>query len=455
MDADLIIIGGGPAGLAAAQRGRERGAHVILVEREHVGGICLHRGCVPTVVSLEQAGQRRRAREAPFGGIGLHLTEPNFEAMRLERERVIQRVQRMLYAQLEQSGVQVVRGEARLVGTDAVEVETPEGHRQVLRAPRILVATGSRFVLPDWPGIGDPGVLTTDHVLGLDRPPSSLLIVGGNFIGVEWAIFFQTFGTRVILVEESPQLLPGEDPEIADALQFVLEEAGVEVLLGFRVRALRTTSEGQKQLEGTEGALSPPAGRVLIADPRRPSLPEVQGLSLRTSAEALAADHRQQTSVPSVFAAGDVTGGWMLSHHARVQGWIAAENALGGQAIYDPRWIPRAYHIAPEVGAVGLTEPEARSHGDVVIGRADFGLNARALTMGQPLGLVKVIAQKPYGKLIGVHLLGPGATELIATAALALRLEALVEDLASLIPPHPTLSEALIEAAQDTLRQLG
>ncbi len=454
MDADLILIGGGPAGLAAAQRGRERGARVIMIEREHVGGMCLHRGCVPTVASMEQAGQRRRAREAPFGGIGLHLAESDFEAMRLERERVIQRVQRMLYAQLEQSGVQMVRGEARLVGRDVVEVETPEGRRQILRAPRILVATGSRFALPDWPGIRDPGVLTTDHVLGLHRLPSSLLIVGGNFIGVEWAVFFHTFGTQVILVEESPQLLPGEDPEIADALHFVLEEAGVRIFLGFRVRAIRNTSEGQKQLEGADGALSPPADQVLVADPRRPSPPEAQGLSLRTSAEALAVDDRQQTPIPGVFAAGDVTGGWMLSHHARAQGWIAAENALGGQAVYEPRWIPRAYHTAPEVGAVGLTEPEAGSYGDVVIGRADFGLSARALTMGQPLGLVKVIAQKPYGKLIGVHLLGPGATELITTAALALRLEALVEDLARLIPPHPTLSEALVEAAQDAWRQL-
>lgn len=168
----------------------------------------------------------------------------------------------------------------------------------------------------------------------------------------------------------------------------------------------------------------------------------------------MANDH-QQTAQPMVYAAGDVTGGWMLSQFARAQGLVAAENALGEKTTLEPRLIPRVYHTTPEVGAVGLTEPEAQAQGEIVVGRSDFGFNARALTLGQPLGLVKVLAQKPHGKLIGVHILGPHATELIAQAAMALRLEALAEDLAGMTLGHPTLGESLVEAAQDAVRQLG
>ena len=174
-------------------------------------------------------------------------------------------------------------------------------------------------------------------------------------------------------------------------------------------------------------------------------------------------NEHQQTAEPMVYAAGDVTGGWMLSQFARAQGLVAADNALGEKTTLEPRLIPRVYHTTPEVGAVGLTEPEAQAlrlrsgqaQGEIVVGRSDFGFNARALTLGQPLGLVKVLAQKPHGKLIGVHILGPHATELIAQAAMALRLEALAEDLAGMSLGHPTLGESLVEAAQDAVRQLG
>jgi len=327
----------------------------------------------------------------------------------------------------------------------------------------LILATGSAFVLPAIPGVAEPGVLTTDHALSLDRPPQSLIVIGGNFIGVEWAVFFHTFGARVTLVEEDPQLLPREDPEIAEALQFVLEEMGIGVELRFPARAIATTAQGQKLVQGPEGAAELVAERVLISNCRRPlvptgagpSTPLRAGLGIQVEGGAVMANDHQQTAQPMVYAAGDVTGGWMLSQFARAQGLVAAENALGEKTTLEPRLIPRVYHTTPEVGAVGLTEPEAQAQGEIVVGRSDFGFNARALTLGQPLGLVKVLAQKPHGKLIGVHILGPHATELIAQAAMALRLEALAEDLAGMTLGHPTLGESLVEAAQDAVRQLG
>lgn len=452
MDADLIILGGGPAGLAAATRARERGAQVLLVEREHLGGTCLHRGCVPTVASVEMAHLRRQGRDARAWGLGLALEAPDFPTLRQQRDKIIQRLHSTIHFQLEQSGIQVVRGDARVVGPGAVEVEEPAGPNRVLRAPRLILATGSSFVLPAIPGAAEPGVLTTDHALDLDQPPSSLVVIGGNFIGVEWAVFFHTFGSQVTLVEEGPQLLPREDPEIAEALQFVLEEMGVRVRLQFPVQVITTTSQGQKQVQSANGSAEV-ADKVLISDCRRPFVPA--GVGVRVEGGAVMVSESQQTAQPQVYAAGDVTGGWMLSDFARAQGLVAAENALGGRAVLDARVVPRVYHNPPEVGAVGLTEPEAQAQGiAVVIGRADLGGNARALTLGQPLGLVKVLAQKPHGKLIGVHILGAYATELIAQAALALRLEALAEDLAGMVVGHPTVAEALAEAAQDAARQL-
>jgi len=455
MDADLIILGGGPAGLAAAFRARERGARVLLVEREHLGGTCLHRGCVPTVASLEMAHLRRQSREARGWGLGLALEDPDFASLQAQRDKIIQRLHSTFHYQLEQSEIQVIRGDARLVGPGEVEVEEEAGPKRVLRASRLILATGSTFVLPAIPGVAEPGVLTTDHALSLDRPPQSLIVIGGNFIGVEWAVFFHTFGARVTLVEEGSQLLPREDPEIAEALQFVLEEMGIRVELRFPARAIATTAQGQKQVRGPEGAAELVAERVLISNCRRPLVPTGAGLGIRVEGGAVMANDHQQTTQPVVYAAGDVTGGWMLSQFARAQGLVAAENALGEKTTLEPRLIPRVYHTTPEVGAVGLTEPEAQAQGEIVVGRSDFGFNARALTLGQPLGLVKVLAQKPHGKLIGVHILGPHATELIAQAAMALRLEALAEDLAGMTLGHPTLGESLVEAAQDAVRQLG
>jgi dihydrolipoamide dehydrogenase len=453
MDADLIVLGGGPAGLAAASRARERGAEILLVEREQLGGTCLHRGCVPTVASVEGGALRRRGREARAWGVGLALDDPDLPSLRWHREKIIHRLHSALHAHLEQSGVTVVRGDGRAIGAGELEVEEPFGRRQVLRAPRLILATGSAFVLPAIPGIDEPGILTTDHVLDLERPPQSLIVVGGNFIGVEWATFFHTLNTRVTVLEEGPRLLPHEDPEISEALQFVLEEMGIRIRLGFPVRAITTHPQGEKQVQGSDGVLET-AQRVLISDCRRPRLPDGSGLGIRIEGGTLMVDDRQETAQPMVFAAGDVTGGWMLSHFARAQGLVAAENALGRTATLDGRGIPRVYHTTPEVGAVGLTEPEAAAAGDVVVGRADLGTNARALTLGEPLGLVKVLARRPHGRVIGVHILGPHATELIAQAALALRLEALLEDLASLPVGHPTVAEALAEAALDALRQL-
>lgn len=452
-DADLLVVGGGPAGVAAALRARELGARVVLFEQERVGGACLHRGCVPTVVGLELANVRRTAREGAAWGLPVPEGSPDFGAARRRLEEVVDRVHSGTAFYLEQVGVQVIKGSARPVPGCAVEVMTGGGRPDRFTGRRVVVATGAAFVLPEIAGIDLPGVWTTDHCLGLAEMPRRLAVYGGGFIGVEWAQFYHAFGAQVSILEPGPQLLPGEDPEIAGALQFLLSESGIEVRTGWELVRLEAAPDNTLAAVGRDEAVL--ADRFLVSDCRQPRTRDLGALGLGLRGGAVLTDRRQATTVPGVFAAGDVTGGWMLSNFARAQGAVAAENALGFDREFDPRPLPRNYHTRPEVGAVGLTEPEARAAGlDVVVGRADLGLNARALTLGQSLGFAKVVASRPHGRVLGVQLLGPLATEAISAAAVALKLEALVEDLAGLDLGHPTVAEALVEAARDALAQL-
>lgn len=451
MDADLLVIGAGPAGVAAALRARELGASVALVEREQVGGTCLHRGCVPLVTSVELA---HRLAERPGAAAGPASPE-GFAALQRRQTEVVRQLHSGTRLYLEQAGVSLVAAEGRLAGPGTVEVVERSGRRSGLTGRAVLLALGSVFVLPELPGIDLPGVWTSDHALDAGSAPPDLVVYGGGFIGVELAQLFQAFGSRVTLVEPGEQLLPGEDPEIAAVLEFVLAESGIAVQHGWTATRLEAADAGRVAIIGPAVRLE--ADRFLVADCRRPALAGLPAeLGLMVRAGALVVDDRQATSVPGVFAAGDLVGGRMLSHVARAQGIVAAEVALGRDARFDPVVSPRVYHVRPEVAAVGLTEAEAQAAGyQVVVGRAELGYNARALTLGQEIGLAKVVARRADGRILGVHLVGPLATEVIAQAVLALRLEALAEDLASIVPGHPTLAEVLAEAAHEVVGQLA
>lgn len=456
MDADLIIIGGGSAGVAAALRARDLGAQVVLIERELLGGMCLHRGCVPTATAVEIGNRRLAQAEGASWGLPATAGPADFDQIRGRREEIIRQLHSGTHYYLHQVGVTLIEGTGRPLGSGVVEVEERSGQRDRISAQAILLAPGSGFVLPSLPGIDLPAVWTTDHCLNAEAAPTDLLVYGGNFIGVEWGQFFQTLGSRVTLVEPGPQLLPGEDTEIAEALQFLLTESGIEVRLNWPVTRLEAEDHGRATVIGPTGQLI--ADRFLVSDCRQPLIAGLRLAELRiaTRDRAILTDDRQATTAAGIFAAGDVAGGRMLSHFARAQGIVAVEAALGLGSRFEPTGCPRAYHTRPEVAAVGLTEAEARTAGfDPVVGRSELGYNARALTLGQGLGLVKVIAGRRYGKLLGVHLIGPLATEVVAQATLALRLEALAEDLAGIVHGHPTLAEAVTEAAQDAVRQLN
>lgn len=450
--AELVIIGGGPAGYAAALRARERGLKPLLVERALLGGTCVHAGCIPTITLLETMHILSTARAGDQRGLPGEL-RPERDRIGAFRAGVVSWLAAGIEYQLRTGGIQKVDGSARLTGPHTVAIAESSGGVRTVQAERIVLATGSIFQLPRIPGIDGAGVWTTDATLEVPEPPARLVVLGGNFIAIEWANIFQTLGSEVTLVEAGPQLLPGEDAEIAEVVQFLLEQQGIQVRVGATVTAIES-AQGEQIVQTDGGAIA--AERVLIGDCRVPATAglglEAAGVQTEPHSGAVLVDQFLATSQPHIWAAGDLAGGRMLAIDALEGGKAAAENATGGRTRWRPDRLPRTYHTAPEVAAVGLTEAEARAQGlSVKVGRADLGANARAQTLGEKLGMVKVVSESRYGEILGVHVVGPRATEMIAPAVLALQLEASVADLARVAQGHPTLAEALPEAARAAL----
>jgi len=341
-----------------------------------------------------------------------------------------------------------------------VAVQLAEGGAEELSAGAVIVATGARGVPPLLAGLPPDGVLTSDQLLALPEPPPSLLVLGGGPAGLvfalEYAFLFTAFGSRVTLAEAGPHVLPGEDEELAGYLAQSLETAGLRVLTGAAVKGFHEVGgERRAQLTTPAGDTTVPAAAVVAPDCRQPYLEGVglEALGARLSEDgALAVDEACATSVPGLYGAGDCTGGVMLSHAAIHEGRVAAENALGEGSRLDLRAVPRCMHTQPEYAAVGLTDADARAAGrEVRVGLADLSANARAAALGQGEGVVKLAADARTGEILGVHILGPQASELIGQAVLAMRLEATVYDLAAAVHWHPSLSEALTEAARRAL----
>ncbi|MDA8195351.1 MAG: NAD(P)/FAD-dependent oxidoreductase [Thermaerobacter sp.] len=451
-DADLIIVGAGPAGIAAAAEASRLGASAVLIDRELAGGTCLHRGCVPTVATMEIRRHRLDAAQGHRWGIPDAAGAPAWDQIIDARDALVQHLYRGTAHFLGQLRVPYLAGTASLSLAPQPVVLVNGAHGTELKTSAVLLATGAAFSLPKIPGIEASQVWTTDHALGMLELPGRIIVYGGSFIGVEWAQFFRAMGSQVILLEPGAQLLPGEDADIAEALAFLLTETGIEVRTGWPVSSLESDSPAIWAVGPGERIR---ADRFLVADCRRPRGQALLGEAALRDDGAIRTDDRQQSPVAGVLAAGDVTGGRMLSHWARGQGEVAARNALGETAHFDPRGHARVYHCAPEVAAVGLTAAQAAAQGyEVVVGQADLSFNARAVLLDQNQGLVKVVAERRYGKILGVHMLAPMASEIIGQAALAVRLEGLAEDLAAILPGHPTVSEALADAAREVTRQL-
>ena len=450
----VVVIGGGTGGYVAALRAAQLGASVILVEKNALGGTCLNRGCIPTKVLLHTAELASAAREGEPLGLFVKEARVDWSVLMRHKEEVVARLVEGVGFLLGANGVEVVRGNAVFRSPGEVAVTQEDGTVRPLSADAFIVATGSVPALPPVPGFDLPGILTSDGVLGLEMLPKSILLVGGGVIGIEFASIFSALGVEVTVVEMLPEILPNLDVELVGYLRQILEARGIRFLTSATVKAGRASGSGYATAvtAGVEEEIV--TEKVFVCTGRRPF---TQGLGLeeigvRTDRGRIAVDERMRTSVPGIHAIGDCASPIMLAHVASAEGEVAAEVIMGLRAAMDYRVVPRAVYTAPEFAGVGRTEEElTRSGRDFTVGRFPMNSNAKALIAGMPDGMVKVISDRETGEILGMHVLGPRATDLIAEGALAMRSELTVDEIVATIHAHPTLGEAVREASLDVL----
>ncbi len=461
---DVVIIGGGPGGYVAAIRAAQLGAQVALVEKDRVGGTCLNRGCIPTKALVRSVEVLQLVEEAP--AFGVIVEEPAFDFARImiRKDEIVARLVGGVEALLKTYKVEVVSGTATISKPGLVLVKPSSGAPsptsnpsttlraglQPLTSKNILIATGSVPARPPIAGLDTPGVLTSTEVWELKEAPDSLAVIGGGIIGLEFAAIFHALGTKVTVLEMLPSLLPPVDGELGRRYKSYLQRGGVEVHLRARVEEIRP--KGDRLAVRVAGlAEEVEAEKVLVATGR---VPYTNGLGLeelgvQRERGAIVVDEHMATNVPGVYAIGDVTGGIMLAHLASRQGEVAVENILGHPVAMDYRAVPNCVFTLPEIAGVGLTEEAAKAEGlDYEVSRFPFSASGRALTIGETTGLVKLVCERASGKVLGMHIMGSQASDLIAEGTLAIQMGARAKDIAETIHAHPTLPEAIMEAAK-------
>lgn len=451
MRTDIAIIGAGPGGYVAALRAAQMGASVVLVESKWVGGVCLNEGCIPTKALLRSAEIYSLVREA--GEFGVLVGEPRLDwaVAQARKERVVRQIVGGVEKLLARAGVQVLRGVARFVRGNTLSVALEDGSEAV-EADRIIIATGSRTAQVPIPGLDGPGVIDHWGALQLEELPESVCIIGAGAIGVEFASLFNAFGVDVTLVEMLPRVAPLMDRSIGEGLEWSLTQRGVDVLTSTRVTSIAHGEDGcAVEMTTPDGERRVEAQRVLSAIGRTPN---TEGLGLdvlgiRPTRAGIAVDTRMRTSAPHVYAIGDVAAdGAMLAHVASHQGIVAVEDALGHTACMDYRAVPSVIFSLPEAASVGLSEEEARAEGyDVRTGVFALPNIGKAQATGETEGFVKVVSEAEADAVLGLHIVGPHAGDLILEGTLAISLEATLDEIERAIHPHPTIGEAIAEAA--------
>ena len=466
-DADIVVIGSGPAGYVAAIRAAQLGARTVCIERQasEWGGTCLNWGCIPTKTMIASVERLHHVKTAEAMGVLVSgEVSFDFDKIMARKQKVVQTLRGGVSQLLKSNHVRSIVGAARLVDPNTVEIVETGGGMQRVRTRNIIVATGSIPVIPPIPGLArnledargesSNGIWTSDEAVSAKSCPKSMLVIGAGAVGLEFAYTFRSLGAEVTVVEIMEEVLPLSDREVARELNKCLTRQGIHIHTASKVTKVEHTgSLNVVSVETPSGTKTVEAEVVLVGAGRRP-FHEGLGLEqvgVRLDRHAIDVDDYLQTSVPSIYAAGDVTGKMLLAHLGSHQGIVAAENIMGHRVKMDYRAVPAPIYTSPEVASVGLTEDEARAQGyDVLTGRFPFRPLGRAMAINEQEGMVKVIGERKYGELLGVHIIGPLATEMIHEAVVAIKLESTVDELMTAIHAHPTLSEAVGEAALDT-----
>ena len=449
---DLVFIGAGPAGYVGAIRAAKAGARVAVIEKDEVGGTCLQRGCIPTKTLLASVAALRTCREAAaFGLILPEPARPDLAAMLARKDKVVSLLTKGILSLLKSNRIELLRGQGKLLAPDRVEVKSVDGSELALQAQGIILAPGSRpKALPAFP-INGSNILTSDHLLNLKEIPARVLIIGAGAIGCEWAFILQELGSEVTVAEMLDRPVPYEDEDISALLTREMKKAKIRLCCGDRIISLGEDDRDGELVAQMASGVEVRVNKVLVSVGRAFNTEGLglEELGIKLNADgSIAVNKKLETNVPGIYAAGDVTGGILLAHKASAEAVVAASNALGGNEAMDYAVIPSATFTFPEIGSVGLREHEVKQKGiPYRVGRFPFRALGKAQALGEIAGEVKVIAHAETDRLLGVHIIGPAATDLIHEAGLAIRHGLTAADLASFVHAHPTLSEALMEAA--------
>jgi len=450
IEKDIVIIGGGPGGYAAAIHAAHLGANVAVVEKERLGGNCLNRGCIPTKALVKSVEVLLEARKANELGIEIGNITANFPKIMARKANVVNKLASGIKQLMKAANITVYKGVGRILTPQLVKVNDEE-----IATRKLIIATGSEPIPLPIQGSDLPGVLTTDEVLELKELPESLVVIGGSYVGVEFATIFNGLGTKVTIVEKLPTLLESIDEEISRRFAQILLRQGIEVRLGATVKAIKMEGAVLKVVGDTPEGEQQVAGQmVLMATGRQPYTEELglPQLGIKVDRHAIVVNERLETSVDGIYAVGDVLGKSMLAHVASYEGEIAADNALGHYRQADYRAVPSCIFTHPEIARVGITEKEAKSSGiPYKVSKFPFLACARAVAMDETAGMVKMVCNAKNGRVLGMHIMGPHASDLIAEGTLAIQLEATAKNIVHTIHAHPTLSEAVRETAMGQL----
>jgi len=447
----IAIIGGGPGGYTAAIRAAQLNAEVTLIEKERVGGTCLNKGCIPTKVLLHTSGVYQAAKN--FESIGIKVTGTKLDWGEVQRRKteVVNKQVKGVENLLINNNVKKISGEGSFINKNQIKVKESDGSQTIVDFDYGIIATGSKPVVIPIPGIDLPGVITSDEALNLTEIPKSMVIIGGGVIGSEFAEVFSAVGCKVTIVEMLPNIVANMDRDIVSTLVFKFENSGVEIYTDTKVVSISRTEEGlavNTESAGKSRTFS--AEKVLLAIGRKPVTDnlKLENAGVLTNKGTVAVNKNMQTNVSNIYAIGDARGGVMLAHAASSEGIAAVESIMGMKPNIDFNTIPYCVYTKPELAGVGLTEDQARDKGyDVKVGLFPMSINGKAMIEDEQQGLVKYITDNATGEVLGLHISGPGATELIVEGVLAVRLEATIEEITSTIHAHPTVAEALHEAA--------
>lgn len=448
---DITVLGGGPGGYVAAIKAAQMGAKTVLIEKEDIGGVCLNWGCIPTKTLLKSAKVYDDITRSEEFGISIANRSSifiNWTKMQERKDKVVKRLTDGVKVLLNKNGVDVIQGFGEIIDKNNLKV-----NGEMIRTKNLIIATGASPRIPDIEGIkaamSNGYVLTSKEILELKDIPEKLVIIGGGVIGCEFAVLYKTLGTKVTILQRSNRILGNVDKDIREEMAKIMESNGIKIVYNVSIdkfdnNRIYVNSNGEKHVfEGD---------KILISMGNIPNTKGLEGLGINITQKGIVTNEKLETNVAGIYAVGDVNGRYMLAHVASAEGITAVENIMGRKSRINYDKVPACIYGFPEIGAAGLTEEQARAKGhEVIVSTFPLSANGKALAEGESNGFIKIVADKQYGEVLGVHILASHATDMIAEAVTTMELEGTVHELAKAIHPHPTLSEIVMEAAHGAI----